>query len=45
MNIDISTSSPDAVDPAEVAKVLTDAGYIVLSVDVNEGERGWVKDS
>jgi hypothetical protein len=42
MNIDIDTSSPDQVDPAEIADALREAGYLVLTIDVNEGERVWV---
>lgn len=41
MNVDIHTSDPDAVDPAEVAAALNAAGYFVISVDVNDGERTW----
>lgn len=41
MEIEISTSDPDAVDPREVAETLQAAGWFVLSVSVNEGERYW----
>lgn len=41
MNVEIHTSTPDAVDPQEVAQALIAAGFLVLSVDVNEGERTW----
>ena len=41
MDVEISTSSPEAVDPAVVAFTLQQAGFFVLSVDVNEGERTW----
>jgi len=41
MDISIFTSSPEAVDPAEIADALEKAGYLVISVDVNEGERVW----
>lgn len=41
MDVEIYTSDPDAVDPAEVARALEVAGYFVSSVTVNEGERTW----
>lgn len=41
MNISIDTSDPTHVDPAEIAAAVTAAGYLVLSVDVNDGERTW----
>lgn len=41
MNVDIHTSSPDGVDPEDVAKVLEKGGYFVLEVNVNDGERVW----
>lgn len=43
MNIDIATSDPDAIDPAEIAKVLENADYFVATVNVNDGERQWVR--
>ena len=41
MDVEISTSSPEAVNPAAVALALQQAGFFVLSVDINEGERTW----
>lgn len=43
MDVEISTSSPEAVDPAVVAHALQSAGFFVLSVTVNEGERKWTE--
>lgn len=42
MNVLIYTSDPTKVDPAEVAEILS-AQYFVLGVDVNDGERVWVR--
>lgn len=39
MEVEISTSDPDAVDPEAVAEAL--GAWFVLSVSVNEGERRW----
>lgn len=41
MDISIYTSDSDNVDPQDVATRLGLAGYLVLSVDVNDGERYW----
>lgn len=41
MDIEISTSDPANVDPSEIASAIEGAGYFVLSVSVNEGERRW----
>lgn len=41
MNIEISTSDPDNVDPAVIAAAVEQAGLFVLEVVVNEGERTW----
>jgi len=41
MDIMIYTSDPDKVDPAEIADALSKANYLVLSVNVNDGERTW----
>lgn len=40
MNVEISTSDPEAVDPKKVAEILSQAFY-VNSVSINEGERYW----
>jgi hypothetical protein len=41
MDIEISTSDPDSVDPEEIAAAIEGAGYFVLRISVNEGERTW----
>jgi len=41
MDVMIYTSDPDAVDPAEVAQLLSNGGFFVASVNVNDGERRW----
>lgn len=41
MDIEISTSDPDSVDPEDIAMTLRAKGYFVLSVSINEGERTW----
>jgi hypothetical protein len=41
MDVEISTSDPDKVDPGRVAGWLKSAGYYVNSVSINEGERYW----
>ena len=41
MDIEISTSDPDTVDPGDIAAAIERAGYFVLSVSVNEGARYW----
>ncbi len=44
MHIEISTSSPEHVDPAQVASILS--GYwTVTGVTVNDGERTWTLDA
>lgn len=40
MEIIIYTSDPDNVDPRHIASLLG-SEYLVLSVVVNDGERGW----
>lgn len=44
MDISISTSDPDNVDPEVVAQALEAAGFLVISVDVNDGDRTWEMD-
>lgn len=41
MNIEISTSDPDAVDPEEIGRLIERRGYYVATVSVNEGQRLW----
>lgn len=41
MEIEISTSDPESVDPFEIAAAIELTGLRVLSVSVNEGERHW----
>lgn len=41
MEIQIATSDPTAVDPQEIAELLERAGFFVMSINVNEGERYW----
>lgn len=43
MNVNITTDDPDAIDPAEIAKILEDADYFVATVNVNGNERQWKK--
>lgn len=44
MNIEISTSDAEQVDPTDIAEILTSYGFFVMSVSVNEGERFWQVD-
>lgn len=44
MHVEISTSDPDHVDPAEIAAAIEAAGYFVLEVSVNEGQRAWAAE-
>lgn len=44
MDVEISTSDPDNVDPVRVKDALEAANFFVLSVSVNEGERVWNYD-
>jgi hypothetical protein len=41
MDVMIYTSDPDAVDPEAVAQLLSNGGFFVASVVVNDGERRW----
>ena len=41
MEIEISTSDPEAVDPKEIAHLIELGGFYVASVSINDGERRW----
>jgi hypothetical protein len=41
MDVMIYTSDPDAVDPVQIALVLSNANYFVASVNINDGVRKW----
>lgn len=45
MEVEIWTSDADAVDPAEVARLLEKHGnFYVHSVTINDNERTWTED-
>jgi hypothetical protein len=44
MDIEITTSDADAVDPLHVYHLLTKAGYLVHEVSINFGERRFAND-
>jgi hypothetical protein len=41
MIVNIETSDPGNVNPAEIASALSEAGWFVTDVNVNDGERVW----
>lgn len=44
MDVSIHTSDPEHVDPVKVKEALELGGFFVISVDINDGERGWAMD-